>query len=293
MAEPFLDSLKNVVPSLEKATEVNFLLLLTSFVLLADCAALYVHGMNILHLSDMPDVIKPRLAIEAIILVIGFGALVGAAMPLLLMFANLAVVGTIGRLWTRFEIWSDPDGRRFQSDSAYSVPLYKLRKKAHVSKESYYLSLLKDADEKENERWHRTRQTALFAFTVLVLSGVDLFASLSPGGNGVLAQLADGLGQNGYGWLFCLGCVLVVLAFYPMFEDHRPTVHCPELAQELEEKRRQERERQERFRREMEERKASHSRSRSDNLCLQLDDVFRSRHTGYKHYRSTPNNVEE
>jgi hypothetical protein len=52
----FPDALKNVVPSLEKATEVTFVLLLTSFFLLADCAALFVHGMNLLHLADMPNV---------------------------------------------------------------------------------------------------------------------------------------------------------------------------------------------------------------------------------------------
>ena len=86
MAEPFVDSLKNIVPSLEKATEVNFLLLLTSFLLLADCAALYVHNMNILHLSEVPDIVKPRLAIEAIVLVIGFGTLVGMAMPVFFDF---------------------------------------------------------------------------------------------------------------------------------------------------------------------------------------------------------------
>lgn len=257
MAEPFLDSLKNIVPSLEKATEVNFLLLLTSFLLLADCAALYVHSMNILHLSEIPDIVKPRLAIEAIILVIGFGMLVGMAMPVLLIFANLLVIETIGRLWARFEIWSDPDGQRFRPDSAYSVPVYELRKKAHASKESYYLNLLKEADEKETEHRDKARQTALFAFTVLVLSGVNLYAPLSHDKNAILAQIADGLGRNGYGWLFCLGCTLLTLAFYPMFEDRRPMVHCPELARELEKKRQQERKEQERYRREAEESRAS------------------------------------
>jgi len=242
VAEPFVDSIKNLVPSLEKATEVNFLLLLTSFVLLADCAALYAHGMNILHLSEIPDVVKPRLAVEAVILVIGFGMLVGIAMPFLMIFANLLVVETVWRLWNRFERWSDPDGRRFRTDSAYNVSISALRKKAHDCKEAYYLNMLKEADEGENERWHKMRQTALFAFTVLMLSSVDLYAPLSIDRNSVLAQIADGLGQNGYGWLSFLACILVALAFYPMFDDHRPMVHCPELARELEEKRRQERE---------------------------------------------------
>jgi hypothetical protein len=234
VAEPFLDSLKNIVPSLEKATEVNFTLLLTSFVLLADCASLYVHGMNILHLSEVPDVVKPRLAIEAVVLIIGFGLLVGIVMPFVLVFVNGVVIETAVRLWIRYVIWSDPDGRRFRSGSAYGVPVYELRKKAHASKESYHLNLLKEADEKETEHENNTRQTALFAFTVLVLSGVDFYAPLSPEGNGILAQIADGLGQNGYGWLVCLGCFLVVLAFYPIFEDRYPMVHCPELARELE-----------------------------------------------------------
>lgn len=288
MAEPFLDSLKNVVPSLEKATEVNFLLLLTSFVLLADCAALYVHGMNILHLSEMPDVLKPRLAVEAIILVIGFGMLIGIVMPFLLVFANLLVDETVGRLWTRFEIWADPDGRRFRTDSAYSVPIYELRKKAHTSKESYYLNLLKEADEGENERSYKMRQTALFAFTVLLLSVVNLYAPLSPDRKGTLAQIADGLGQDGYGWLFLLGCILIALAFYPMFEDRRPMVHCPELARELEEKRRQEREQEARFRREAEEWRASLPPPLFDDIGRRLNNRTGSGSLSRSGYASKP-----
>jgi hypothetical protein len=65
-----------------------------SFVLLADCAALHVHGMNILHLSDVPDVIEPRLAIEAVILLSGFGLLVGVVMPFVLIIANAVVIET-------------------------------------------------------------------------------------------------------------------------------------------------------------------------------------------------------
>jgi hypothetical protein len=106
VAESFLDSLKNLVPSLEKATEVNFCLLLTSFVLFADCTSLYVHGMNILHLSEVPNVIKPRLAIEAVILVIGFGVLVGIAMPFIQICSNIVVSETAERLWDRFETWA-------------------------------------------------------------------------------------------------------------------------------------------------------------------------------------------
>lgn len=272
MAEPYFESLKNIVPSLEKVIEVNFLLLLASFVLLADCTALYVHGMNILRLSDVPDIIKPRLAVEAVILVIGFGVFVGFAMPLLLMFANLAVIETVGRLWDRLEIWSDPDGRRFRPQSAYSVSLYELREKAHASKESYYLNLLKEANEKENEHRERVRQTALFAFTVLVLSSVDLYAPFSPREGGILTQIANGLGQNGYGWLFCLGCTFVALAFYPMFEDRHPTVYCPELAREIEKKQQQELEQQERFRREAEEFRADPPHPLSNSIRKRLND---------------------
>jgi hypothetical protein len=179
-------------------------------------------------------------------------------MRLLLMLANFVVIETVGRLWTRFEIWADPHGHRFQQDSDY-VTVSALRRKAHASKESYYLNLLKEADEEENEHRQRIWKTADLAFTVLVLSGVNLFAPLSPNGTGILAEIVGGLGQNRFGLLFSLGCILVTvaLAFYPIFEDRRKMVHCPELAQELEEKRRQEREQQERYRREVEKLRAS------------------------------------
>ena len=270
MAEPFLDSLKNVVPSLEKATEVSFSLLLTSFVLLADCAALYVHGMNILHLSEVPDVIKPRLAVEAIILVIGFGMLVGIAMPFLLILTNLATINTVGRWWDRFKIWADPDGERHRPDSGDSVTLHALCKKAHASKEGYYWNLFKEADKENKEHQHKVEQTALYAFTVLVFSGVDLHAQFSSGGTSILTQIADGLGLYGYGWLMsCLGCVVMALAFYPMFEDYRPMVYCPELARELEGRRQQKREKDEQFRRELEE-QASSTRLPFNNVGRRL-----------------------
>ena len=292
MTEPFLDSLKNVVPSLEKATEINLLLLLTSFMLLADCASLYVHGMNILRLSDIPDVIKPRLAIEAIILVIGFGMTVGIVMPTLLFFANLLMNGTVKELWDRFEIWSDPDGRRFRPASAYSVPVSELREKAHTSKESYYLNLLKEADEREEERLRKIQQTALLAFTVLVLSTINLYALLSPGKSGILAQIVGGYGQEGRGWLFCLGCILMVLAFYPVFEEHDPVAYCPELAQELGKKRRQEREQQERFRRELGEFRADPPHPLSGDVGEQLNNRVPGPSMSRSHHRpirQTPN----
>ena len=147
MAEPFLDSLKNVVPSLKKVTEVSFTLLLTSFVLLADCATLYVHGSNILHLSELTDVIKPRLAIEAVILVIGFGILVGIAMPFLLLIVNAVVLMTVKRGWDRFELWFGPNSQRSRLDSAYSMSISALNKKAHACKDKHYLDLLKETDE--------------------------------------------------------------------------------------------------------------------------------------------------
>lgn len=292
MAEPFLDSLKNIVPSLEKATEINFLLLLTSFVLLADCASLYVHDMNILRLSDIPDVMKPRLAIEAIILVIGFGMTVGIAMPALLFFANLLMDGTVKKLWDRFEIRSDPDGRRFRPASAYSVPVGELREKAHTSKESYYLNLLKEADEREEERLRKIHQTALLAFTVLLLSTINLYAALSPEKIGILAQITDGFGQEGRGWLLCLGCILMVLAFYPVFKEHDPVVYCPELAQELGKKRQQEREQLERFRRESEEFRADPPYPLSGDVGERLNNRVPGPSMSRSHHRpirQTPN----
>jgi hypothetical protein len=275
VAESFLDSLKNVVPSLEKATEVNFCLLLTSFVLFADCLSLYVHGMNVLHLSEVQGVIKPHLAIEAIILVIWFGVLVGIAMPFVQIVASTVVSETAERLWTRFEIWSGLDDQQFRPPSWGDVSVSALREKAHATKESYYLDLLKEAKAEEAEHRDKTQQTALFALTVLVLSGVNLYAPLSPEGNCILTQIADGLGQNGYGLLFLLGVILLMLAFYPVFENYHLWVYCPELAQELEKKRREEREEQERFRREAEARKASPPPSVSD-LGGRIGGRFRS-----------------
>jgi len=159
--------------------------------------------------------------------------------------------------------------QQLRPPSADRVPLSELTKKAHATKESYYLDLLKKADAEQAEHGDKTWQTARFALTVLVLSGVDLYVPVSPKGNGILSQIPDGLGQNGYGWLLWLVwlgfiVVVVVLAFYPVFENYHLWVHCPELAQELEKKRQEEREQEERFRREAEARRASPPPSVSD-----------------------------
>lgn len=255
MALPtFPDALKNVVPSLEKATEVAFLLLLTDFFLLADCAAPYTHGMNLLHLADIPDVIKPRLAIEAVILIVAFG-IMATVMELIAIIVNGIVIETVLRLWLWTQFKLDPQRNPFRLDSANVVHLHNLRTKAHRSKETYYLNLLKEADEKENEHFAHMKKTSRYALTALLLGCIDLFAPLAPGASGILAQIADGLGTNGYVWLSLFGYFLLVVAFYPIFEDRHPTVYCPELARELLDEEQQRREERAKFDREMEARR--------------------------------------
>lgn len=238
MAVPFLDSLKNFVPSLEKATEVTYVLLLSSFVLTADCAALYAHGMNIFHLSDVPDIIKPRLAIEAVILVIVFGIIMSLVMPFVMVFANFVVLEIVGRAWDYIAVRLDPNGNPQHTNYSSWVSIHALERKAHETKENYYLNLLKDAKEKEIEHSCKIEQTALLALGTLTLSGINLYAHLSSEGECILAQIAEALGYTGYIWLLMLGCMLVTLAFYPLFTERRATVYCPDLASELDEERR-------------------------------------------------------
>jgi hypothetical protein len=258
----FPDALKNVVPSLEKATEVTFVLLLTSFFLLADCAALFVHGMNLLHLADMPDVIKPRLAIEAVILIIVFGVFMAIVMEFVAITANEIAIETVWRLWFWIVTKLDPDRNPFRLESANAVHLHNLRTKAHKSKETYYLDLFKEADENENEYFAILRKNSNYALAALLLGCVDLFAPLSPGTTSVLAEIADGLGHSGYSLLFLLGCFLLIVAFYPIFEDRHPTVYCPELARELDEEEQRKREERAKFDREIEARRADRGRQR-------------------------------
>jgi hypothetical protein len=140
--------------------------------------------------------------------------------------------------------------------------LHDLRSKAHKSKENYFLNLLEQADEAENEHLAQERKNNRYALAALLLGCVDLFAPLSPGTTSALAQIADGLGPNGYGWLLILGCFLLVVAFYPIFVDRHPTVYCPELARELHEQERRRREERAKFDREMQERIADRGRPR-------------------------------
>lgn len=138
----------------------------------------------------------------------------------------------------------------------------------------------------------KIQQTSLLAFTVLVLSIVNLYALLSPGRIGVLAQIADEFGQEGRGWLFCLGCILMVLTFYPVFREHDPVVYCPELAQELGKKRLQEQEQQERFQKESEEFRADPPHPLSGDVGEQLNNRVPGPSMSRSHHRpirQTPN----
>jgi hypothetical protein len=213
---------------------------------------------------------NPRLAIEAVVLVILFGLWAGVVMWFVRLIADVLVSQTVLRAWIYLCLSENP----YQSDSADTVPLFELRRKAHASKESYYLNLLKECDESEAEVSEKMSRTADYALGVLFLSCVDLWVPLASGHIGILAQIADALGQNGYCWLFLLGVFLSMVAFYPLFTDRRSVAYCPELARELDEKGRYKAEKLERFRAELQARAASRA---SDNENLPWPEPLSSR----------------
>jgi hypothetical protein len=74
VGEPVEEAAKSIgiFSNLEKATEVATFLLLTAFALMLDCASLHTHGVNILHLSQIPQLIGPQLAVEALLTFLAF-----------------------------------------------------------------------------------------------------------------------------------------------------------------------------------------------------------------------------
>jgi hypothetical protein len=171
-------------------------------------------------------------------------------MPLLSMCLNYMVIETVWRLWNKVEISSNPTGRRYWVGSN-DVPLYALREKAHSTKDSYYLKLLNEADELKVKADDRKRRAARLALATVLLFLADLYYPFAAEAKSITQQLAQDLGEQGYAWAWIFGCLLLAIAFYPIFEDDYPVVYCPRLAREREQEDKERRERDDQFRAEM------------------------------------------
>ncbi|WP_147061421.1 hypothetical protein [Kozakia baliensis] len=234
-----IDPLKNALPSLEQATQFRPLFLLTSFVVFLDCSSLYCYGKNILHLSGSPDMNLQRLAVPALLALILFGFFLSVIVRLAKILADQIVIATAWRIWLHIErefLSSEHERVRFYYNT---VPLGAIKAKAHKTKESYYLSLWKEAEERHREYEALSEDTALGAFSVIVLTILDVSGCFAKQEPGVISQIFTASGPYGQ-VMFCLvSMVLISCAFLPIFADRSTQVYCPELAEEMNAARRQ------------------------------------------------------
>jgi hypothetical protein len=70
MTGPVEEVALSILSALERATEIGPLLLLAGFMLMLDCVSLKSYHVNILHLTQSPELVGPQLAIEAFLVVI-------------------------------------------------------------------------------------------------------------------------------------------------------------------------------------------------------------------------------
>ncbi len=227
-----IDPLKNALPSLEQATQLRPLFLLTSFVIFLDCASVYCCGKNIIHLSSGVDMSLQQLAVPVLLALILFGFL-SIILRVLKNFADIIVVETVWRLWNHIQhkyLLQEHRTRKFYYDT---VPLSQISAKAHKTKEPYYLSLLKEAEEKRREYEALSQGNALGAFSVIVLSIFDVSGFPSGMDYGIIPQFLGYPGQYAYFMFFIMYIFIIAVAFYPVFHEYTAMVYCPELAEEL------------------------------------------------------------
>jgi len=234
-----IDPLKNALPSLEQATQFRPLFLLTSFVVFLDCSSLYCYGKNILRLSASPDMSLQRLAVPVLLALILFGFFLSIFVKLAKILADQIVILTVWSLWNQIKhrlFLPDHKRMRFHYDK---VPLSAIKAKAHRTKEPYYLSLKKEAEQKLQEYEDQAEDTALSAFSVIVLMILDVYGRFAKPEPGVVREILSAFGQYGQVIFFLVVLVLIILAFFPIFAEPPRTVYCPELAEEMDAARRQ------------------------------------------------------
>jgi hypothetical protein len=85
MTGPVEEVALSISSALERATEIGPLLLLAGFMLMLDCVSLKSYHVNILHLTQSPELVGPQLAIEAFLVLLAYGLLLILVVPIAAM----------------------------------------------------------------------------------------------------------------------------------------------------------------------------------------------------------------
>jgi hypothetical protein len=106
------------------------------------------------------------------------------------------------------------------------VHSYAIEKKAHETKEQYYLDLAKDAEQRDSD-YQRTTRLFMAAFGLSVYNMLGHFSSLS-----LLQGVAVKIGEYGYVFVWMFICVFLVHSLKLLLLEN-DWMYCPSIANEF------------------------------------------------------------
>jgi hypothetical protein len=174
--------------------------------------------------------ITAALAIKSVTIFVMFSIFISVFMPTIASLTEdlirpIAYSRPVGWLWL------PKDGERHTHEmwSLGNVRSYAIEKKAHETKEKYYLDLAKD-NEQRKSGYVRTTTLFMAAVGLSVYNMLGHFDSLS-----LLQGVSVKIGEYGYVYVWMIRCVFLVHSLKLLLSDN-DWIYCPSIANELLEK---------------------------------------------------------
>lgn len=235
MIEPISEAGKTfgIFSALDRTTERTNFFLLVAFVLAADCGLLHIYKVGLLQIAGMPELIKPQLAINSVILFVLFSGLMSIVMPRLSVILYDLIVHTVYALWMNIRLRVFPDVPLIPRPDQGFVRFYQLKDKAYKTFDSFYVAALKEARDNIIQKESDKLRTVILSTTALILSLVDFLFRTSPKSPSLLQGIAVSLGEDGNWWIWIFFATLAFVAYRPIFAEADTDVYCPPLADEI------------------------------------------------------------
>jgi hypothetical protein len=183
MSNPVTEASKSIgiFSSLENALETTSFLLMSNFLLIVDIGLIYLNGFGIAGLTKNADALKPGIAIQILLLFVFFSLFMSLIVPvvcaLILGIYNFIICHLLyaaGR-WVDKKIGIENHVEKLERNF---VLVNDLREKAHLTKDSYYLSLLKEFDEKNDKYSNHHIKLFILSLSVIISSIFNFFMDL-------------------------------------------------------------------------------------------------------------------
>lgn len=232
--------LKNlgIFSTLQAATKAKFFLLAASFILLVDNVLLQLKQPGIFDLVAKKEVLEgSNLPLKAILIFVAFSFLTSMILPILAIVFDEVLRITVGNGQIALDSYMN---KLFKvEDKSLNrehdcVLLHELRRKAHESKESYYINLYDKHRKLQEESRASMFEFAMYSFYCLAMLTFNFYIGQS-NKKATSMILADYFESSAVIWYSI--AALIVMVGYRFFTSYRPEwIYCPSLYDEITEK---------------------------------------------------------